>query len=225
MAREQFDRDLRQLQDRLLALGSEVGHNIDRAVDALLRQDEILSQRLIDGDEEINREQIGLERDSLVLIARQQPTAGDLRLLASVMAIAGELERINDYSKGIAKITLLIGRQPLLGVAPALKPMADKARGMLERSLEAFSDRDVTAATSIYDEDDEVDRMYNQIYRRLIDLITGDRDHMDQATHLLWAAHNLERTGDRVNNICERIIFVVTGEIVESLEEMETPVG
>lgn len=226
MAREQFDRELHTLRDRLIALASEVQENVVDATRALKEQEEATSRRIIAGDEEINQEQISIEQDCLTLIARQQPTAGDLRFIAAVMAISNELERMNDYAKGIAKINLLIGQEPQLDPANALLPMAEKAADMLGRSLRAFLDRDVESAHAIYSEDDVIDQMYNDIYRRLVNLIVADAKVMDQATHLLWAAHNLERTADRVSNICERVVFMATGELVESLEdEAETPVG
>lgn len=226
MARESFDRELRALRDRLIALASEVEENVVTATKALKEQDTLLSERIIAGDEEINQKQINLEEDCLTLIARQQPTAGDLRFIASVMAISNELERINDYAKGIAKINLLIGPQRQLDPVNALIPMAKKSAEMLRRSLQAFEKRNVESAHTIYAEDDIIDGMYNDIYRRLVNLIVDDAKVMDQATHLLWAAHNLERTADRVSNICERVVFMATGKLVESLEdEAETPVG
>ncbi len=226
MARELFDRELHALRDRLIALASEVEDNVVAATRSLKEQDELTSRRIIAGDEEINQKQISIEQDCLTLIARQQPTAGDLRFIAAVMAISSELERMNDYAKGIAKINLLIGPQPQLDPANALLPMAEKSAEMLGRSLQAFLNRDVESAHAIYAEDDVIDEMYNDIYRRLVNLIVADAQVMDQATHLLWAAHNLERTADRVSNICERVVFMATGELVESLEdEAETPVG
>lgn len=219
MTRLIFDRELQQLQDRLLALGSEVAQNVVDAAGALQRRDDEDCRRLIRGDEQVNQSQIAIEHDSLTLIATQQPIARDLRFIAAVIAIAGELERINDYAKGIAKINLLIGEDPLLAPAVALPPMAAKASDMLRRSLDAFIAQDVERAYAIHEEDDEVDALYNQIYRALLDEIVANGDVMDQATHLLWAAHNLERTADRVSNICERVVFMVTGELVEMPEE------
>lgn len=221
MTRTIFDRELRSLQDRVLGLGDEVAHNIEKSIDALLRQDDILAERLIRGDIEVNRAQVNLEEDCLTLIARQAPAAGDLRTIAAVMAVAGELERINDYAKGNAGISQLIGKQPLLAPALKLKPMAEKAADMLTRSLQALASRNIEQAYAIFAEDDEVDALYNEIYRDLLDLIVTDSSVIDQATHLLWAAHNVERTADRVGNICERVVFMVTGEIVETDEEME----
>lgn len=219
MSRVHFDRELQALQDRLLALGSKVAQNIVTAGNLLLQRNNATARQIIREDEHVNQEQMAIEKDSLILLATQQPLASDLRLVASVISIATELERINDYAKGIAKINLMIADEELLEPARDLPLMADKAASMLTRSLQAFVRRDVEAAYALHEEDDEVDALYNRVYEKLISLIREDVQMMDQATHLLWAAHNLERTADRVSNICERIIFTVTGKLVEMPEE------
>ena len=203
-----------------MALGSAVAENLQHSVSALLEHNDTLARRVVRGDREINRAQVSIEEDSLTLIARQAPAARDLRFIASVMAIAGELERINDYAKGIANISLGLGAQPLLKPAADFTPMAEKTAEMLLSALEAFLAEDLEAAKRLYAEDDKVDRMYNEIYQQLIRMIAEDSSVMDQATHLLWAVHNLERTGDRICNICERTIFRVTGEMVDTPTEV-----
>lgn len=224
MSRNVFDRELQKLQDRLLALGSEVEQNVVTAVNVLVERDEVTARKLIASDTRINEEQMSIENDSLILLATQQPLATDLRVLASVISIATELERMNDYAKGIAKIQLMIGDVPLLEVAEILPHMAEKARDMLHRALQAFIDRDVDAAYAIHEEDDQVDALYNRAYEQLVADITADPSIMDQATHLLWAAHNLERTADRVSNICERVVFTASGKIVEMPGEEEAEI-
>lgn len=221
MSRNVFDRELQRLQDRLLALGSEVEQNVKSAVNVLLSRDSVTARKLIAADSRINEEQMSIENDCLILLATQQPLATDLRVLASVISIATELERMNDYAKGIAKIQLMIGDDELLEIVDVLPHMAEQARDMLHRALQAFIDRDVDAAYAIHEEDDDVDALYNRVYEQLVADITADPNIMDQATHLLWAAHNLERTADRVSNICERVIFTATGKIVEMPEETE----
>jgi phosphate transport system protein len=221
MTRPLLDRELQKLQDRLLALGSEVEQNIISAVQTLVNRDSAGARQIIAQDQHINEEHMSIETDSLILIATQQPMATDLRFIASVIAIATELERMNDYAKGIAKINLMIGDEPLLEASDLLPRMAEKGGHMLQRALQAFVDGDVPAAYAIHEEDDEVDQLYNQAYEQLVAMITADSSIMDQATHLLWAAHNLERTADRVSNICERVIFTSTGKIVEMPEESE----
>jgi len=215
MTRKTFDRELRRLENEMLALGSMVEKAIVESVQLLKLRDMEGSWRLIANDREINKKRFAIEADTLVLIATQQPMAGDLRTLAAVLLLATELERIGDYAKGIAKINLMIGEEPLLKPLIDLPRMAEKASDMLHRGLEAFVRRDVELARSIPAEDDEVDALYDQIYRELVTYIMADAKNINQANLLLWAAHNLERTADRVTNICERVVFTVTGKMEE----------
>ena len=215
MLRQSFERELRQLQDDMLALGSMVENAIVESVEILRRQDLEGARRLIAGDRAINQKRFAIEHNCLVIIATQQPAAGDLRTLAAVLEIATELERIGDYAKGIAHICLMIGERPLVKPLVDIPRMAEKARDMLHRALQAFVDRDVAAARAIPAEDSEVDALYNQVYHDLLDIIISDPATIDGATHLLWVAHNLERTADRVTNVCERVVFTVTGELAE----------
>ncbi|MCX7680854.1 MAG: phosphate signaling complex protein PhoU [Anaerolineae bacterium] len=213
--RETFERELQRLQDEMLVLGSMVGKAITDAVDVLKRRDMEGSRQLIAQDRLINEKRFRIEEEALVLIATQQPMAGDLRVIAAVLDIAHELERIGDYAKGIAKINLMIGDQPLVKPLVDVPRMADKSRSMLERALDAFVRRDVELARAIPAEDDEVDVLYDQIYRELITYILADPGCIEGANYLLWVAHNLERAADRVTNICERVVFTVTGEMLE----------
>jgi phosphate transport system protein len=215
MLRESFHRDMQRLQDDILVLGSMVETMLTDSVEVLKLRDMDGSQRLIAYDQKVNQKRMTIEQDTLTLIATQQPTAGDVRTLAAILDIASELERMGDYAKGIAKINLMIGPGELIKPLIDIPRMAQKAVDMLHRALEAFIQRDVEAAHLIPIEDDEVDALYNQVYRELITYIMNDPQNMDQATYLTWAAHNLERTADRVSNICERVIFTVTGEVVE----------
>lgn len=216
MTRETFDRELQRLQDEVLVLGSLVEKAIVESVDLLKRRDTDGSCRLIREDRRvINQKRYAIESDALTLIATQQPMAVDLRLIAAILEIAHELERMGDYAKGIAKINVMMGGEPLLKPLIDVPLMAEKAASMLHRALEAFVQRDVELARAIPEEDDEVDALYNQVYRELLILMMENPRDIDRATYLLWVAHNLERTADRVANICERVIFTVTGEMVE----------
>lgn len=224
MLRLTFESELQRLQDEVLYLGSLVETAIVQSVDILRRRDLEGSRQLIAGDQAVNRQRYAIESDCLALIATQQPMARDLRLIAAVLEIAGELERISDYAKGIAKINLLLGAEtPLLPPVADLPEMAAKTADMLHRALQAFVQRDVPAARSIPLEDDEVDRLYNQVFQQLIELILANPAVADRAHYLQWAAHNLERAADRVTNVCERVIFTVTGELVEMDVELEAP--
>ena len=163
----------------------------------------------------MNERRYAIEHETFVLIATQQPMAVDLRTLAAVLEIATELERIGDYAKGIAKITIKMGTEPFVKPLIDIPRMAEKARNMLHRALQAFFGRDTELARAIPPEDDEMDALYDQIFRELITYIMADPKLVDRASYLIWVAHNLERAADRVVNICERVIFMVTGEVVE----------
>jgi phosphate transport system protein len=215
MLRQTFEHSLQHLQDEMLILGSMVEEALMESVTLLKKRDFEGSRRLIAADRDINKRRYDIEHDTLTLIATQQPMAGDLRTLAAILEIAGELERIGDYAKGIANINLMIGADPLIKPMIDIPHMAEIGRDMLHHSLDAFVRRDVELARFIPTQDDEVDALYDQIYRELITLIMANPRHIDQSNYLLWAAHNLERTADRVGNICERVIFTVTGEMSE----------
>jgi len=223
MVRATYERELQRLEDETLVLGSMVEHAIMESVEMLRQRDMAGSRRLIAQDRDINRKRFAVEADALALIATQQPMAGDLRTLAAILDIVDELERMGDYAKGIAKINILIGDNPLVKPLVDIPRMAEKTCQMLRRALEAFVRRDVEAARAIPNEDDEVDCLYDQVYRELITYILADPSAIERANYLLWAAHNLERAADRVTNICERVVFMVTGELlemdVESLQE------
>jgi phosphate transport system protein len=213
--RETFDRELQRIQDEVLVLGSMVEKAITESVESLKRRDLEGAQRLIVEDRLLNEKRFTIEDEALILIATQQPIAGDMRTIAAVLAIISELERIGDYAKGISKINLMIGEAPFVKPLVDIPRMAEKARHMLHRALEAFMQRDVDLARTVPDEDDEVDALYNQVYRELLTIIMNNPRTIDQSTYLLWVAHNLERAADRVINICERVVFTVTGEMVE----------
>ncbi|MBN1400208.1 MAG: phosphate signaling complex protein PhoU [Anaerolineae bacterium] len=215
MVRKTFDRELRRLEDSVLVMGSMVEKALIDSVEYLRKRDFEASKRIIAEDIEINRKRFAIENDILVLIATQQPMASDLRNLAAMLELATELERIGDYAKGISKINLMIGEQELIKPLVDIPRMAVKARDMLHRALDAFVRRDVELARAIPREDDEMDALYNQVNRELLTLILADPSIIEQANVLLWAAHNLERAADRVTNICERVVFTVTGEMSE----------
>lgn len=215
MPREIFDRELQRLQDEILSLGSMVEEALAKSVDALKRRDQERSREIIRMDKVINERRYAIESDCLILIATQQPMAGDLRMLAAILDIAAELERIGDYAKGIGRINLMLGDRPLIKPLIDIPLMVKKVIHMLHQALTAFVERDVELACAIPAQDDAVDELYNQVYSELMSLIMTDSSTVDQANYLLWAAHNLERAADRVTNICERVVFTVTGKLVE----------
>ncbi|MCC7371395.1 MAG: phosphate signaling complex protein PhoU [Chloroflexi bacterium] len=213
--RATFDRQLHTLLDDTLLLGSMVEKAIERSIDALVRLDATLARQVIADDSAINARRFRLEEDAVRLIAMQQPIAGDLRLIASVIHISTDLERIGDYAAGIAKIVLLHGDQPPVKPLIDIPRMSELGRSMLRRSLDALVRRDIDEARAIVAEDDAVDSLYDQIYRELLTYMIEDPKTIQRATWLLWAAHNLERIADRATNICERVVYMVTGQIEE----------
>jgi phosphate transport system protein len=219
MPREMFEAELENLQANMLAMGEQVESALTESVDTLKRRDLDASRRLITQDNAINAARFAIEADCLITVATQQPMASDLRILAAILFIVNELERIGDYAKGIAKINLMIGPGPLLKPLVDIPKMADKARDMLHRSLDAFVRRDIALARAIPWEDDEVDALFERVNNDLIALIIADPGVTRQANLLLWVAHNLERAADRVTNLCERTVFAVTGELMEIGEE------
>jgi phosphate transport system protein len=215
MPRTAFERELQDLEKRLEDLGRMVEEALVASVDALKRRDLEKARQIIDADRATNERRLAIEHETLVMIATQQPMAVDLRTLAAVLEIASELERIGDYAKGIARITIKMGIEPFVKPLIDIPRMAEKARYMLHRALQAFFERDVESARTIPTEDDEMDSLYDQIFRELTTYIVVDPKLVNRATYLIWVAHNLERAADRVVNICERVIFMVTGEVVE----------
>lgn len=213
--RETFDRQIQRLEDEVLVLGSMVSDAVRKSVDALKRRDSEAAKQIYAEDQKVNEKRYAIESDCLALIATQQPMARDLRILAAILEIITELERIGDYAKGIARINILMGTEPLIKPLIDIPRMAEIGLDMLDRALTAFVERDAETARAIPLEDDVVDDLYNQVYRELLTHMIADPEKIDRANYLIWAAHNLERLADRVTNICERIVFVVTGEMIE----------
>ncbi|HEY5729941.1 MAG TPA: phosphate signaling complex protein PhoU [Anaerolineales bacterium] len=215
MLRKTFESEIQQVKDEVLVLGSMVEQAILNTVEALKKRDVKASEEILKADKLINKKRFDIENQLMILIATQQPMAHDLRLLASTMEIISELERMGDYAKGIANINIRMGDEPLLKPLIDIPRMAQKGADMLHRSLTAFVNEDLDVAKALPIEDDEVDALYNQIYRELMTFIIQDPKNIERANWLLWVAHNLERVADRVTNICERTIFIVTGEMTE----------
>jgi phosphate transport system protein len=213
--RKTFETEIQQLKDELLLLGSMVEEQILESVDSLKRRDIQASRQIYKTDGRINAKRYAIEEQVMIVIATQQPMAHDLRLLASILEVSGELERMGDYAKGIATVSIRMGTQPLLKPLIDIPRMAEKGTDMLHRALTAFITEDVDAARLIPAEDDEVDGLYTQVYHELMMFVIQDAKSIERANWLLWVAHNLERVADRVTNICERTVFIVTGEIKE----------
>lgn len=213
--RSGLDRQLRMLQDEVLVMGGMVEKSIARALDALTRRDMEAAEQVIKEDDYIDSKRFEIEEMCIDLIATQQPMARDLRILVSMLHITVELERMGDYAEGIARINLLMGDEPLLKPLIDVPRMAEKATGMLRRSLESLVNRDTVTALQVCNDDDEVDNLYDQVYRELLLYMIQDPKTIQRATYLLWVAHDLERIADRATNIAERVVYLVTGKMEE----------
>jgi phosphate transport system protein len=211
--RTTFHKSLKEIQDELLAMGSMVEKALLRSMEALKTRDIALAEKVIQDDLLIDTKRNEIEEKSIQLIATQQPMASDLRTIIAVISIVGELERIGDHAEGISKIVIMIGNEPPLKPLIDLPRMTDKTVDMLHRALLSFINNDAEAARHIIAEDDEVDNLYDQVFRELLTFMMEDPRTITRATRLIWVDHNLERSADRVTNICERVVFVVTGKL------------
>ncbi len=188
---------------------------IHRSIDALRRRDAEVARQVIVDDLRLNRRRYETEERCLEIMATQQPMAGDLRAIVAVLYVIVDLERMGDHAEGIAKVALLLADEPPLKPYDRIPRMAEIAREMLRDSLDAFTARDAAKARAICERDDQVDALYDQVYRQLVDIMIQDPGTVDRATHLTWVAHNLERIADRVTNICERVVYLAEGHIEE----------
>lgn len=213
--RTAFHKKLREIQDDILAMGSMVSKAILRSIDGLKNRDLELAHQIIADDQKINGKRFEIEEKCIELIATQQPMASDLRIIISILNITTEIERMGDYAVGIARIVIMIGDEPPLKPLIDIPRMAEQTVDMLHRALDAFINRDAEAAKKIANEDDLVDHLYDQVFRELLIFMAEDPKTITRATRLMWTAHNLERAADRVTNVCERVVFIVTGKMEE----------
>ncbi len=213
--RRVLDRELQQIQDDLLRMGSLIDSAIGQALQALSVRDLRLAREIVSEDSQVNALRFQIEEACLTIFATQQPTATDLRLVVATIILASELERMGDYAAGIARTVLRMGDEPQLKPLVDLPRMAEIDREMLHDALDAYVARDATAARAVAARDDLVDNLYNQIFREILSYILEDPACTTRALFLLFSAHNLERIGDRVVNIAERVIFMNSGEMLE----------
>ncbi len=213
--RATLDQEARAINDDLLRMQMLVDQSILRSVDSLKRRDQTLAQQVIDEDVEINDLRFKIEEDCLTLIATQQPAASDLRSVIAAMHMVVEMERMADHATGIAKTVIMMGDEPLLKPLVDIPKMAELARDMLRNSLQAYNARDAEQARQIAVRDDDMDGLYRAVFDELVKIMSKTPGSATRATYLLWCAHNLERIGDRVTNIAERVIFVNTGDMQE----------
>jgi len=215
MQRENLDRGILELREEIVRMSGLVRSALRESVRVLQSRDMEAAQRIVDGDEEVNRIRYDIEEKCLTVIATQQPVAGDLRSLFSILEIATEVERIGDYAKGIARISIGIGSKPLMKPIITIPILVDRVCAMLEDSMEALVACSAEAAREVAARDGEIDQLNDRSQRVILTFIMEDHRTMAEALHLTWVSHNLERAGDRVVNICERIAFTATGKFAD----------
>ena len=211
--RESFEKHIQKLNKDVVDMSEMVASATSMAIKALGDQNIEQANQIIKDDLLINKKRWQIEEECINLIALQQPVATDLREIIAVLNIITELERMGDYAEGIARIAVMLGNEPLVRPLIFLPKMADKAVSMLKRSMQALVNRDAKTANAICNEDDDIDKLYDEAYHDLLTMMIKDPSIVSKATPLIWASHNLERIADRVTNICERIIFLVTGSM------------
>ncbi len=210
-----LDRELKQLEQDVLSLGSMAEKALEQAVEGLLTRNTGLARHTVEHDRIIDRTEFAIRQDCLMLLADSRLGSNELRYVAGVLDIIKELERMGDYAEGIANISLMIGNHSLIVPLADIPRMTQMDTEMLRGSMEAFSEKDLEKAARLFKMDDEVDALYDQVFRELVLSMIADPKTITQATRLIWAVHNLERFADRVTNICEQVAFSVTGKMVD----------
>jgi phosphate transport system protein len=213
MTRSVFEKQLGEVQEDMLVMAGMVQEAISQSIEALKTRDVESARRIIANDIAINDKRYEAEEKCIELISLQAPLASDLRTIIAVLHITVDLERMGDHAEGIARIVLMLADEAPLKPYIDIPRMAQIAIEMMEGALEAYKQRDTALARRIIDRDDEVDELYEQLYRELLMFMIEERGTIQRATYLTWVAHNLERIADRVTNICERVVYLVEGKI------------
>ena len=220
VTRGSLDAELKTLNENITRLSSMVHDALTTAMDALEKHDLQKARNVVNGDEEINQLRYTIEQDCLRVLAIQQPQASDLRRVVVITHLASELERIGDHASGISRLQLRMIEEGVVQIESLhqLPKMGRRAAKMIRESIEAYLEEDVNLANKVIDRDNKIDRQYGRFSTLMFDTMDSPEEHVESRapTYLLWMAHNLERIGDRVTNICERIIFMVTGEWTEA---------
>ncbi|MEO6798109.1 MAG: phosphate signaling complex protein PhoU [Candidatus Dormibacter sp.] len=198
----------------LQALGERVQAALADAVVALMRGDLSLADHVVRADLAVNQLRYTLEeKTSEALTATADPI--EVRRLVATLYVLADLERIGDHAEGIAKVALMLGQSPSLQIPAVIGVMSQQVQDMVRRTLSILAQQDVAGARRLCEEDDEIDALYDRVYGELLMAMAGDRNVVSEATYLLWVTHNLERIADRATNICERVVFLVTGHVEE----------
>ena len=210
-----LDQELNQLKDNIIRLASAANNSIEKAMNALQTRNVADAQSVIANDESINQLRYTIEEQALLILATQAPAASDLRAVIAAIHLAVELERIGDHSVGIARLVERMEDEEEIDTLHKLPKMARRASEMVQQGIEAYIKHDPQLALNMIKRDDKLDRQYSRLFREALEEMKDDT-YIRRATFLLWAGHSLERIGDRATNIAERVIFMCTGEFVET---------
>jgi phosphate transport system protein len=212
-----FKKGFQEIQDKVLVMGDMVTREINRSIEALKARNLKMAHQIIADDAKIDELRFTIEDKCIELMGMPKLAIADRRIIVAVLSISTELERIGDYAGGIAKIVVMIGDEPPLKPLIDIPRMGELIVEMIDKSLKSFVERDVDLAKHVVTMDSSVDGLYDQVFRELLTFMMVDPKTINRATRLIWVAHNLERAADRVTNICERVVFTVTGKM-EDLE-------
>lgn len=215
LVREHFTQKINDIKNNVLKMGAMVEDIIETAVTALKSQDVELARKIYDKDDEIDQLELEIEKECMIILALQQPLAKDLRTIASVLKIIADLERMGDNAVNIAKVTLEIGKDPLIKPLVDIPKMAAITQEMIKLSLEAFLTEDVTLAEKVVERDEEVDGLYDTIINDILEIITENKEFTKQGIKLMFIGRYLERMADHSTNICERTIYMISGDLKE----------
>lgn len=211
--REKFHHALDELRDNVLRLSHMTDSAIQRSMQALVERDDELAQHVIQDDKPINRLRYEIEEDAYKLIATQHPLARDLRSIVTAIHLVVELERIADHAASVARLAIELNKEPALKPLIDLPRMSTIASEMLGEAVDTYLNWDIDKAHAIKKRDKKVDALDEQVYRELVSFMVADPKNIGRATFLLWISHDIERMADRVTNICERVIFMITGTV------------
>jgi phosphate transport system protein len=213
--KESLQKLLDEVKAEVVDMGKTVELALSKSIEALKKRDLNQAHQLIADDTLVNEKRFAIEKKCIDIMARHKLVTHDLNAIVAILNIITELERIGDYAAGIAKIVIMIGNEPPLKPLIDIPRMSEITIDMIHNSLKSFIDNDYKAAIQVVGMDEVVDSIYDQIFRELLTFMMTDPKSINRATRLIWVAHNIERAADRATNICERVVYVLTGKMEE----------
>ncbi|MGC2424913.1 MAG: phosphate signaling complex protein PhoU [Nitrospirota bacterium] len=213
-----LEKELSDLKERLLTMGSVVEAQVARSIKSLVDRDSALAAKVIEADHEVNRMEVEIDEECIRLLALRQPEAGDLRFITTAMKIVTDIERIGDLAVDVSERTLELNEEPNLKPYIDIPRMAKAARNMLKEALDAFVNRNAELAWSVLDEDDFVDELNKQIFRELLTFMIEDPHSISRAIRITYISKYLERIADHATNIAEMVVYLVEGRIIRHLD-------